>query len=269
MSTRVLFLGRFGQARPSRQLGCSRDRRFLDPSGERPALSRKVAGAEAHFFPTRGDPAKWEVKATETIRPNPWKRRKNRDLVDETLRILRLLKCTVYTVSINKKRMNHPMALETTAPLQMQALVEHFAVECARHDETGLIVSDWSSYRLDAHVSQCVASFGPRAYRGRCLSVRLVGDSRMQPKYRGNGTPERTGSLSFVRHAVPDRRGHLHLVETDSGTVTPATRHRRCAVSAPTGEGVWGCSSRGRRPPASCTPTPAATGRSWCCCTGC
>ena len=30
-------------------------------------------------------------------------------------------------------------------------------------------------------------------------------------------------------------------------------------------QGAWGCSSRGRRPPASCIPTPAATGRSWCC----
>ena len=27
----------------------------------------------------------------------------------------------------------------------------------------------------------------------------------MQPTYRGNGTPERTGSLSFLRHAVPAR----------------------------------------------------------------
>ncbi len=51
------------------------------------------------------------------------------------------------------------MALDTTAPLQLQALVEHFSVECAEHDETGLIVSDWSSHSLDAHTSQCVASF--------------------------------------------------------------------------------------------------------------
>ncbi len=98
--------GRFGQARRRRQLGCSRDRRFLDPSGERPALSRKVAGAKAHFFPTRGDPAKWEVKATETIRPNPWKRRKNRDLVDETLRILRLLNCTKTTTHSGRRYTN-------------------------------------------------------------------------------------------------------------------------------------------------------------------
>ena len=159
MSARVLFLDDSGKPATGDSTGAVVIGGFSIPAASAPALSRKFAGAKAHFFPTRGDPARWEVKATETIRPNPWKRRKNRDIVDETLRILRLLECTVYTVSINKKRMNHPMALETTAPLQMQALVEHFAVECAHHDETGLIVSDWSSYRLDAHVSQCVASF--------------------------------------------------------------------------------------------------------------
>ena len=51
------------------------------------------------------------------------------------------------------------MTLDTTAPLQLQALVEHFSVECAEHGETGLIVSDWSNHSLDAHTSQCVASF--------------------------------------------------------------------------------------------------------------
>ena len=159
MSARVLYLDDSGKPALRDSSDAVVIGGFSIPAPSAPALSRKFAGAKARFSASRGDPAKWEVKATETIRPNPWKRRKNRDLVEETLRILRLLNCTVYTVSINKKHMNHPMALETTAPLQMQALVEHFAVECAQHDETGLIVSDWSSYRLDAHVSQCVASF--------------------------------------------------------------------------------------------------------------
>ena len=51
------------------------------------------------------------------------------------------------------------MTLETTTPLQFQALVEHFAVECSQHDETGVIVSDWSNHSLDAHASVCVATF--------------------------------------------------------------------------------------------------------------
>ena len=159
MSARVLYLDDSGKPALRDSSGAVVIGGFSIPATSAPSLSRKFAGAKARFFASRGDPAKWEVKATETIRPNPWKRRKNRDLVDETLRILRLLNCTVYTVSINKKRMHHPMTLETTAPLQMQALVEHFAVECTHHGETGLIVSDWSGYGLDAHVSQCVASF--------------------------------------------------------------------------------------------------------------
>ena len=65
----------------------------------------------------------------------------------------------VYTVSINKRRMHHPMTLKTTMPLQLQALVEHFAIECAEHRETGLIVSDWSNHHDDAHASKCVGSF--------------------------------------------------------------------------------------------------------------
>ena len=44
-------------------------------------------------------------------------------------------------------------------PLQFQALVQHFAVECAHHHESGLIVMDRSNDSLDAHVSNCVASY--------------------------------------------------------------------------------------------------------------
>ena len=98
-------------------------------------------------------------KSSYIVKPNPWKRRKNRDFVDETIRIVEQAGGTAYTVSIDKRRMHHPMTLNTTMPLQLQALVEHFAVECAEHRETGLIVSDWSSHHHDAHASKCVGSF--------------------------------------------------------------------------------------------------------------
>ena len=77
----------------------------------------------------------------------------------EVARILRQLSCTVYTVSIDKRQLNHAMTLNTTLPLQLQVLVEHFAAECTLMRETGLIVSDWSTHRLDAHASRCVATF--------------------------------------------------------------------------------------------------------------
>ena len=124
-----------------------------------PALSRRIAGAKGRFFPERGHPAKWEVKATNTITPRPWRRSKNRRFVGEVVRILSQLDCTVYTASIDKTLMHHQMDLKTTMPLMLQVLAEHFAVECAHHNQTGLVVSDWSSHHLDAHASGCVASF--------------------------------------------------------------------------------------------------------------
>lgn len=158
-STRVLFLDDSG--RPS-----ARDSSkavviggFAIPSAHVPVLSRRIAGAKSRFYPRRGDPGRWEVKATQTIKPNAWKRSKNRQFLAETVRILRRLDGTVYSVSIDKRRLNHPMSLSTTLPLQLQVLVEHFAAECTAMRATGVIVSDWSSHRLDAHASRCVASF--------------------------------------------------------------------------------------------------------------
>ena len=106
MSARVLFLDDSGKPAAGDSSGAVVIGGFSIPAASAPALSRKIAGAKAHFFPTRGDPAKWEVKATETIRPNPWKRRKNRDLVDETLRILRLLNCTKTTTHSGRRYTN-------------------------------------------------------------------------------------------------------------------------------------------------------------------
>ena len=132
---------------------------FSIASASVPAFSRRIGGAKSRFYPRLGDPSTWEVKARGTVRPHGWKRPKNRRFLAEVIRILSELDCTAYTVSINKSRMHHALTLKTTMPLQLQALVEHFAVECAARDETGLIVSDWSSHDLDAHASKQVASF--------------------------------------------------------------------------------------------------------------
>lgn len=159
LSTRALFLDDSGKPdvnHPSTGLVMGG---VALPSSGVPTLSRRLAGAKARFYPNRGDPALWELKSRYLIKPNPWKRRMNRQFVDETIRIVAQTGGTIYTVSIDKRRMHHPMTLTTTMPLQLQALVEHFAVECDQHRETGLIVSDWSSRHLDAHASKCVGSF--------------------------------------------------------------------------------------------------------------
>lgn len=93
------------------------------------------------------------------MKPNPWKRAKNRDFVAEIARLVRNAGGTVFTATIRKANMNHPMTLATTMPLQLQVLVEHFEAECRALGRTGMIVADWSSHHLDQHASRSVASF--------------------------------------------------------------------------------------------------------------
>ena len=158
-STRVLFLDDSGKPSPRDTTKAVVIGGFSIPSENVRALDRMVAGAKSRFYPSLGDPGKWELKAKRTITPNPWKRSKNRRFVTEIMRILGQLDCTVYTVSIDKHLLHHHMTLDRTMPLQLQVLVEHFSVECRARNETGLIVSDWSNHALDTHASQCVATF--------------------------------------------------------------------------------------------------------------
>lgn len=80
----------------------------------------------------------------------------------EIVRILERLSCTVYTASIDKRRVFHEMEPEAAMLLQLRGLSEHFAVECALNNEIGLLVSDWSGKRLDAMVSRNLARFNSR-----------------------------------------------------------------------------------------------------------
>lgn len=159
MVSRVLFVDDSGKPAAKHSSRAVVIGGFSVGVGDVPVLSRRLLGAKGRFYPSRNKPTDWEVKATRTITPNPWKRRKNRDFVLEVVRILGQLNCTVYTASIDKRRMYHQMDLKTTMPLLLQRLVEHFAVECIQRDEVGLVVSDSSSHHLDAHASLCVASF--------------------------------------------------------------------------------------------------------------
>ena len=157
--TRVLFVddsGKPSHRHPSKALVIAG---FSIPSSAVPELNRKIAGAKSRFFSQRGDPAKWEHKAKRQISPNAWKRSKNRQFLDEVTRILDQLECTACSVGIDKGGMHHPMSLRTTMPLQFQILLEHFAVECHLHNETGMLISDWSTHQDDAHASQSVGSF--------------------------------------------------------------------------------------------------------------
>ena len=158
-ATRMLFLDDSGHPAPNDASGAIVIGGLAVRSEAVPVLSRRITGAKGRLFPGRGHPANWEIKATDTIRPNPQRSRRNRDLVQAILQIIGSLECTAYTASIDKSRMLHRMSLKTTMPLLMQALVEHFAVECRSAAATGIIVMDRSSHGLDSHASHSVASF--------------------------------------------------------------------------------------------------------------
>ena len=159
MQTRVLFLDDSGKPDANHPSAAVVIAGFSIPADAVPTLSRRVLGAKSSAFPQRGQPAAWEVKAGDVIKPNPWKRAKNRAFASELIRIVGSLGGTVYSVAIEKAKMNHAMTLTQTMPLQLQVLVEHFEAECRFHNETGMVVADWSSHHADQHASNCVASF--------------------------------------------------------------------------------------------------------------
>ncbi|MDZ7678487.1 MAG: hypothetical protein U5K29_08035 [Acidimicrobiales bacterium] len=124
-----------------------------------PALSRRVLGAKARFYPGRGVPQGWEVKSSGLVKPNPWNRANNRNFAHELARIVSDLGGTFYAATITKANLHHPMTLATTMPLQLQCLVEHFEVECRATNSLGMVIADWSTHQFDQHASRCVASF--------------------------------------------------------------------------------------------------------------
>lgn len=158
-NTRMLYLDDSGAISLNHSSGAVVIGGLSISSTKVPRLTRRISGAKAHHFPERGRPSSWELKSTELLTPRGWRNRRNRALVLEVTRILGGLDCTVYTASIHKAKMHHSMATKTSLPMQMQRLVEHFAVECTHRKEIGIVVMDRSNDRLDAHVSHCVASY--------------------------------------------------------------------------------------------------------------
>ena len=157
--TRFLFLDDSGHPAPNYGSGAVVIGGVSVASGDVAVLNRRLLGAKVRIFPARGQPANWEIKAADTIRPNRWNRAKNRALVDELVRIMRALGCTTYTAAIIKSRMKHAMPLRATMPLQIQCLVEHFAVECDHKGEVGVVVMGHSEQSLETHTSRCAARY--------------------------------------------------------------------------------------------------------------
>lgn len=222
MTTRMLYLDDSGKPESQHASGAVVIGGFAIDGEVYPTLSRRVLGAKGRYYPKRGQPQTWEVKSSDYVRPNPWKRANNRRFCFEVARILGSVGATVFTATINKSRLKHPMGLKTSMPLMVQCLVEHLDVECRSSQRTGVVVSDWSAHHLDDHASQCVASFAaakrlsvhPSVYyassfanegiqvadldlrgsaslrRGRCQSRRALPDPARELRDRGRGDCE-------------------------------------------------------------------------------
>jgi Protein of unknown function (DUF3800) len=169
MKSRVLFVDDSGKPEVGHSSKAVVIAGFAIDSDVYPTLARRVSGAKRRFYPHRGAPQAWELKSTSIIKPNAWKRAKNRKLCAELLRLIKTSGGTAYSATIEKVKMHHQMTLDTTMPLELQALVEHFGAECEAMGRMGMVIADWSSHHHDQHASQCVASFAA----SRALPVHL------------------------------------------------------------------------------------------------
>lgn len=125
-------------------------------------LNKRITGAKAKFFPLRGKgrPNDWELKTADFLTRNAWQRKRNRDFSFELVRILKRSRCSVYAVAAEKARASRTLDETWLVPLIYQRITAKFIHEVAhRRDGTGTIVCDWTSYKLDHHISRCVQSY--------------------------------------------------------------------------------------------------------------
>jgi hypothetical protein len=123
-------------------------------------LVRRLTAAKAKYFPSKGngDPHSWELKSADLLTPKNWKRRTNREFVREMVRILRRCDARVYGVTALKARAMKAVDESWLVPLMIQRMATKFYAEVQQRQTTGMIVCDWSTYKLDDHIARCVGS---------------------------------------------------------------------------------------------------------------
>ncbi len=220
MSTRILYIDDSGKPEPQHASGAVVLAGFAVNAEDYATLARRILGAKKAFYPGRGLPHSWEIKSPGIIKPNPWRRAKNRHFCEEVVRLLTTMGTTTYAATIDKSRMKHPMTLATSMPLQLQILAEHFAAECQALGRTGMLISDWSGHQHDQHASQCVASFvasyrlllHPGVYYGSSHSIEgiqladLISGIRRRATEGDHNLGELDEALSSIRAVEVTRR---------------------------------------------------------------
>lgn len=120
-------------------------------------LVRQVAGAKSSFYPNLY-PHDWEVKSTKILSKRVYKKAKNRNLCDELLNIVERNSGHTYVVYLEKGKANSPLDEHRLVPLCFHRILGQFLQELDYYNTSGTIVCDWSTYKLDHHVTQSVKS---------------------------------------------------------------------------------------------------------------
>lgn len=122
------------------------------------AVLRQITGAKANFFASRGNPHSWEIKSTDFLTKNNWNRAYKRRFCFELPNILKKNGCHVYVASMEKANAVGSLDESKFVPLAFQRLVAKFHHEITSKNTTGSVVCDWSTHKLDQHITQCVSS---------------------------------------------------------------------------------------------------------------
>ena len=155
---KILYLDDSGKVHPNDPARFVVFGGFSVDEGRWHSLVRQLNGVKYRFFPQRSKPYEWEVKSTDFLTSNDWKRAKRRNLCFEVANALERNNARVYVVSMDKSKAIGSLAEARFIPLMFQRLVAKFHSEIVNEANTGSIVCDWSTYQMDHHVSNCVTS---------------------------------------------------------------------------------------------------------------
>lgn len=125
-------------------------------------LAKRITGAKAKYFPLRakGRPNEWELKSADYLVRNSWQRKNNRDFCYELASVLQRSSCTVYAAAAEKARAKSALSETWLVPLMFQRMTAKLYDEIQQTgNATAMIVCDWSSHKLDRHISNCVGSY--------------------------------------------------------------------------------------------------------------
>lgn len=178
---RILCLDDSGKTDPKHPSKVVAYAGFTFDEAEWPLLHRRITGAKAAYFPLRagGRPNEWELKSDAFLTPNKWKRKRNREFCYELVRILRRSNCSVYAVTAEKAKAYRPVEETWLPPLMFQRMAAKLIDEV---DQTiagrGMILCDWTSYKLDRHLSNCIGSYAVSRNYQQLIGGVTYGSSR-------------------------------------------------------------------------------------------